>query len=66
MKKIIVIGGSDGLGKAIVNLCLNQNLEVINISRTPCDVEGVINIKCDLAIEEDLDNVISIIKKDYN
>ncbi len=66
MKKIIVIGGSDGLGKTIVNLCLNKNLEVINISRTPCDIEGAINIKCDLAIEEDLDNVISIIKKDYN
>ncbi len=29
-------------------------------------LKGVINIKCDLAIEEDLDNVISIIKKDYN
>ena len=65
MKKIIILGASDGLGKSIANLCLNKNIEIVNISRTQCDIPGVINIKCDLSIESDLDNAISIIKKEH-
>ena len=66
MKKIIILGASDGLGKAVASLCLNESIEVINISRTPCDVSGVTNIACDLSIEKDIDNAVNIIKEKYN
>jgi len=66
MNKVIIVGGSDGLGKAIATVCVNSNIEVVNISRTPCDIEGVRNIKCDLAIQEDVDNVVSVIKQEHN
>lgn len=66
MKKVIILGASDGLGKAISNLCLKENIEVINISRTACDLPGVVNITCDLSIEKDIDNSVNIIKEKYN
>lgn len=66
MRKIIILGASDGLGKAIAKLCKNQNVRVINISRTPCDLDAVINISCDLVKQEDIDNAVSIIKKEHN
>lgn len=66
MKSVIILGGSDGLGKAIANLCILENINVLNISRTPCDIEGVKNISCDLSKQEDIDNTVEIIKKDYS
>lgn len=66
MKKIIILGASDGLGKAIANLCVKENISVVNISRTPCDNNKVINIKCDLSKQDDIDNAISIIKKEHD
>jgi short-subunit dehydrogenase len=65
MKKIIILGASDGLGKAIANLCNNEKIEVINVSRTPCNISGVINISCDLSIEEDINNAVSLIKEKH-
>jgi len=35
MKKVIIIGGSDGLGKATAKLCIDSGIEVLNLSRTP-------------------------------
>jgi len=66
MKKIIILGASDGLGKAIAGLSQKENIEVINISRTPCDISGVISIACDLSIEEDINNAVLLIKEKYN
>ena len=66
MKKIIIIGASDGLGKAIASLCKTEKLEVVNVSRTPCDVSGVVNIACDLSIEKDIDNAVNIIKENHS
>ena len=65
MKKVIILGASDGLGKAITSLCRKENIEVINVSRTNCDVLGVVNIACDLSIEEDINNAVSLIKEKY-
>lgn len=65
MKKVIILGASDGLGKAIANLYKNENVEVINISRTPCDISGVVNIACDLSKQEDIDNAIKSIKEKH-
>ena len=65
MKKIIILGASDGLGKAIANLCITKNIEVVNISRTPCNIEQVTNISCDLSKQEDIDKAIQEIKKEH-
>lgn len=66
MKKVIILGASDGLGKAIAVLFNSEKIGVINISRTPCDISGVINITCDLSIEKDIDNAVNTIKEKYN
>ncbi|HBA36519.1 TPA: hypothetical protein DCZ15_01440 [Candidatus Falkowbacteria bacterium] len=66
MKKIIILGASDGLGKAIANLCLKEKIKVINVSRTACDMPGVVNLACDLSIEEDINNTSNLIKEKYN
>ena len=66
MKKVIILGASDGLGKAIASLCAKEKIEVINISRTPCDILGVVNITCDLSKREDIDNAVKTIKEKYN
>jgi len=66
MKKVIILGASDGLGKAIASLCKSENLEIINISRTPCDISGVVNIACDLSVEKDIDNAVNEIKEKHS
>ena len=57
MKTIIVVGGSKGIGKALVNLLL-QSHKVINISRTKPDIthENLEHISCDV-ISEDLPDI---------
>jgi len=62
MKKIIMIGGSDGLGKAFVGLCVSKGIQIVNLSRTP---SGGIDIKCDLSAESDVDNAIKEIKSKH-
>lgn len=47
MGKYVVIGGSQGIGKAIVSKLISEGQEVINLSRNPCDYDGVENIKYD-------------------
>jgi short-subunit dehydrogenase len=66
MKKVIILGASDGLGKAIASLFNSEKIEVINISRTPCDIFGITNIACDLSIEKDIDNAVSVIKEKFS
>ena len=69
MKKVIIIGASDGLGKAVAKLCLTEDIKVVNISRTPCDINGVENIRCDLSNETDINEAVEEIKlkhSDFN
>jgi len=57
MKKVVIIGGSKGIGKAIVN-SLVENNKVINISRTEPE-ENFVNlshITCD-ALEDELPEI---------
>ncbi|MCL2228336.1 MAG: SDR family oxidoreductase [Firmicutes bacterium] len=65
-KTIIITGASDGLGKALAQLCIKNKFGVINISRTPCTIKGVENISCDLSNEDDLLKTIEIIKTKYS
>ena len=66
MKKIILVGGSDGLGKEFVKLCVNKNIQIVNLSRTPSDVDGVVNIKCDLSDEKQVEMVVEEIKAKHS
>jgi NAD(P)-dependent dehydrogenase (short-subunit alcohol dehydrogenase family) len=66
MKKVIILGASDGLGKSIAGLCLKEGIQVLNISRTPCDVVGALNISCDLSKEEDVSNALNLIKEKHS
>ncbi len=47
MGKYIVVGGSQGIGQAIVSKLISEGHQVINLSRNPCDVQGVENIQYD-------------------
>ena len=53
MKKIIIIGGSKGIGKAIIDALIEQN-EVVNISRTSPDIshENLTHFTCDILSDE--------------
>lgn len=60
MGKYIVIGGSQGIGQAIVSKLISEGHQVINLSRNPCDVQGVENIQYDaLETNESIFNTIS-------
>jgi len=46
---LVITGASKGIGLATAQLFQEQGYEVINISRTPCPLPDVINLKVDLA-----------------
>lgn len=64
MKKILVIGGSKGIGKAIVASLIEKN-NIINLSRTPPSLahENLTHYNCDILTDElpQLDAVDSLI-----
>lgn len=49
MTKVLVItGGSRGIGEAVIKTFQTDNWQIINISRTPCNLANVHNISIDL------------------
>ena len=64
MKKIIITGASDGLGKELGKICVENNIEVVCISRTKPDYKAV-HIKTDLANEKSIINCANEIKKNH-
>jgi len=48
-KILVVTGASKGIGKATAQTFSNAGYQVINLSRTNCDIEGVNNIAWNLA-----------------
>lgn len=54
MSRITIVGGSSGIGLALVQRLIDKN-EVVNISRTPCPVAGVTNITADATDPSALD-----------
>ena len=65
MKRIILTGASDGLGREFGKLCLKENIEIVALSRTKPDYE-CIHIKTDLSKQEDIENACNLIKEKYN
>jgi NAD(P)-dependent dehydrogenase (short-subunit alcohol dehydrogenase family) len=71
MKRVIITGGSDGLGLAFVKLCLKQQIQVINLSRHQPNIEDIyidnqcIHLETDLADEKSIIATANRIKENY-
>ena len=60
MGKYIIIGGSYGIGRSIVSKLNSEGHQVFNLSRNPCDIQGVENILYDaLETNDDVFSTIS-------
>ncbi len=55
----IVVGGSSGIGYETCVRLSNRGWNVINVSRTPCKINKVKNINCDVAAGNALPDAIS-------
>ena len=65
MPHLVITGASAGIGAATAELFQNNGFDIVNLSRKPCPVAGVTNIRCDLseldfiqAIQDDLYNAL--------
>lgn len=61
MKNIVMVGGSSGIGLAVIQNLHNES--IINISRTPCAVAGVKNIQADISDVKSIEKAFSEVKK---
>lgn len=59
MKNAIVIGGSSGIGRAVCEQLLKRDFVVHNLSRSLCDLSGIVNRTLDVADEEKIERVLS-------
>jgi NAD(P)-dependent dehydrogenase (short-subunit alcohol dehydrogenase family) len=48
---LVITGASKGIGLATAERFLSQGYQVINVSRSPCPLEGVTNLAVDLTAE---------------
>lgn len=48
-KLLVITGGSRGIGKAAIELYMQNGWKAINISRSKCDIAGVTNFQIDLS-----------------
>ena len=62
--RIIMTGASDGLGKELAKLCVEENIEVISLSRSKPDYP-CIHIKTDLADDKSITKAVEEIKSKY-
>ncbi|MGN0808118.1 MAG: SDR family NAD(P)-dependent oxidoreductase [Candidatus Coproplasma sp.] len=61
---VVVVGGSSGIGYQTCKRLLNRGWEVCNISRTPCNLEGVTNVCADVSLgSEAFDAIDATAKK---
>lgn len=52
MANFVVVGGSSGIGRSVVEKLIEEGHHVVNISRSPSDVLGVENLKVDILNDE--------------
>lgn len=64
MKRVILTGGSDGLGKAFALQIVERGGEIVSLSREKPDYKCV-HIKTDLTDEKQIENACKIIKEKY-
>ena len=63
MPHLVITGASAGIGAATAELFQNNGFDIVNLSRKPCPVTGVTNIRCDLS---ELDFIQAIQDELYN
>jgi len=60
-KTLIITGGSRGIGKATIEFMKEKSWDIVNISRSACDVDGVKSFSIDLsdrgALEKNKDDL---------
>lgn len=49
MKQVVITGASAGIGAATARRFVDAGYGVINLSRRPCPVDGVVHVSCDLS-----------------
>lgn len=49
MREVLITGASAGIGAATAKRFLDEGYGVVNLSRRPCPVEGVLHVPCDLS-----------------
>lgn len=64
MKRVILTGANDGLGKAFGKLCVSNNIEVVAIGRHCPDYKCEF-IECDLRDDDKIEAVVKEIKNKY-
>ncbi len=64
MKRVILTGASDGLGKAFGKLCVTGGVEVVALCRTKPDYKCQF-IKCDLASEKQVISACGKVKEKF-
>ena len=52
MKQLVITGASAGIGAATARRFLEAGYGVVNLSRRPSPVEGVLHVPCDLSRQE--------------
>ena len=55
MQCLVITGASSGIGLATAATFMEAGYKVINLSRRPCGLSGVVNISCDLADPDNWD-----------
>ena len=63
MKNILIVGGSSGIGLAIIQRLEGSETQITNISRTPCAVANVTNISADVTDIFELHAAINAVEK---
>ena len=58
MQYLVITGASSGIGLAAAAAFIEAGYKVINLSRKPCDLGGVVSIPCDLADPDSWDSII--------
>lgn len=59
----VITGASSGIGKETAKVLLEKGFAVVCLSRTPCNLPNVRNIKCDITDEENVKNAFEQIDK---